>query len=280
MVGEYQARAPTQDSPRWGSSRVDFVGQGSGSRSRDISDSISNHDVGRPPGPSGDSKTSSSHRNSNRKLSSGDENDSSTSGRKTASSEESKTTFSKWVPHQRIYTSPSDISHQGNSPDSGNQNMLQPFPYPKLYPPFLQLPTHIYPPPMHLPVSSAVPIPASSSAGPPSASSLLSTHHSPSSGDSFPSRTNSYVAMQIPPTLPPAMPPTSSCMVSVAPSGDSASSHIAGFSPHAEEQWEHWRSPIEVRSLAFRSPVRLLLYRNVDTVEHVLLSVCQMYFRL
>ncbi|KAG0584921.1 hypothetical protein KC19_3G244400 [Ceratodon purpureus] len=250
-VGEYQARASSQDSPRWGSSRVDLVGQGSVSRSRDVSDpslSLSNHDVGRPPGSLSDSKTSTSHRNSNRKLSSGDENDTSTSGRKSASSEESKTTYGKWVPSQRVYTSPGDTSYQGNSQDSGNQSILQPLPYPK--PPFphfppLQLPPHIYPNQMHLPVSSAIPVPVSSSSGPPSASSLHSSHHSPSSGESFPSRTNSYVALQVPPILPPALPATSSCMVSVAPAGDGASSHVAGFSPRPEEQWDHWRSPIE-----------------------------------
>ena len=225
--------------------------------------------MGRPPGSLSDSKTSTSHRNSNRKLSSGDENDTSTSGRKSASSEESKTTYGKWVPSQRVYTSPGDTSYQGNSQDSGNQSILQPLPYPK--PPFphfppLQLPPHIYPNQMHLPVSSAIPVPVSSSSGPPSASSLHSSHHSPSSGESFPSRTNSYVALQVPPILPPALPATSSCMVSVAPAGDGASSHVAGFSPRPEEQWDHWRSPIEVSSLAIHdslSPRLLLLEMGV-----------------
>lgn len=264
MVGEYQARAPSQDSPRWGSSRGDLVGQGSVSRSRDILDpslSLSNHDVGRPPGPSNDCKTSSSHRNSNRKLPSGDENDTSTSGRNT--SEESKGTYSKWVPHQRVYTS-GDVSYQGNSQDSGNPNMLQPLPYQKPFP-FLQLPSHIYPAQMQLPVSSAIPVSASSSAGPPSGSSLHSIHHSPSSGELYPGRANPYVAMQIPPILSPALPATSSCMVSVVPSGGGANSYIPSFSPHTEEQWEHWRSPIEVRSLAILSS-KLLLFRNDDTV--------------
>jgi hypothetical protein len=37
-VGEYQVRAPSQDSSRWVSSRGDLVGQGSVSRSRDVAD--------------------------------------------------------------------------------------------------------------------------------------------------------------------------------------------------------------------------------------------------
>lgn len=203
--------------------------------------------MGRPPGPSGDFKTNSSHGNFNRKIPSGDENDTSTSGRKVVPAEQRK---GQWSAQPRVYTSPGDIIYQGAGQDSGSQSTLRPLSSPKYIPHYLQLPPPGYLAQMHLPVSSAMPVPASSLAGPPSASSVHGTHHSSSSGESFPSRTNSYLSMQEPRILPSALPATVPLMVSVAPSGEGATSHIAGFPVHEEEQREHWRSPLEVRSLS------------------------------
>lgn len=249
---DQQPRAPNQDSPRLGGN---LGGQSGSSRSRNVSDpnlSLSNHDVGRPPGPSGDFKTNSSHGNFNRKVPSGEENDASTSGRMSAPSEQRK---GQWPAQQRA--SPGDPTYQWDGVDSGSQSMLRPVPYPKYIPPHLQSQSHGYPAQMHLPVSSAMPVPASSIGGPPSAPSV---NHSSSSGESFPRWTNSHLSIPEPVLSTSALPATKSLRISVAPLREGATSHNAGFSPHADEQREHWRSPIEVIFLpAFVTFIRIQL---------------------
>lgn len=231
---EHQSRAPNQDSPRLGGN---LGGQSGSSGSRNVSDpnlSLSHHDVGRPPGPSGDFKTNSSHGNFSRKVPSGEENDASTSGRTSAPSEQRK---GQWPAQQRAPSG--DPTHHRNGLDSGSQSISRPVAYPKYIPPHLQ---HGHPAQMHFPVSSAMPVTASSIGGPPSAPSV---NHSSSSGESLPKWTNSHPSMPEPVPSTSALPATKSLRISVASSREGATSH-AGFSPHAEEQREHWRSPIEV----------------------------------
>lgn len=244
MVGEYQRTEPTPDSLRLKSSLGDSIRHGDLSRSRNFSDESLAHpslDQRGSLGPSGEFKTNSSHRNFLSKTSSDDETATFISGR--VATEESKTTYNDGVIHQKDPTFPGDNSYQGHNQDRGSHTMSQSLLYSNLAP-HVQLLPYVHPVQMHLAVPSAIPIPVLGLAGPPSASSFRAIHLSSPSGDSALNRATSHPPMQIS-CMPSTFSATPAYTISVGTLGDSAGSHIGGFSFHAEEQLEQRRSPLE-----------------------------------